>query len=99
MGVVLVTFASSCDVIVGDQPEQPNDPVINPVAVGRTNTRFIMADGLYCFGLDSAQPFAPVWQVGQVSPARVLELEFVLAAPVQPMPAPPAPPARSQPGS
>jgi hypothetical protein len=97
MGVVHVTFDLNCNVVVGDQPEQPDDPVINPVAVGQTNKRFIMADGLYCFSLDNPQPFTPVWQVGQVSPARVLELEFALAAPVQP--APPAPPARSRPGS
>jgi hypothetical protein len=89
MGVVHVSFELDCDVVVGDEPAQPGDPVGNPVVVGRTNARFIMTDGLYCFSLVSPQPFTPLSQIGQVMPSDMLALQFTLAVSVQP-----APPAR-----
>lgn len=99
MGVVHVSFELDCDVVVGDEPAQPGGPVGNPAVVGRTNTRFIMTDGLYCFSLASPQPFTPLSQIGQVMPSDVLELQFTLAASVQPAPPSPARPVGSGPGA
>ncbi|HYM02957.1 MAG TPA: hypothetical protein VET85_08420 [Stellaceae bacterium] len=76
MGVVVVKYKEDCGVTVGAQPDQPTQPIGNPKKVGKTNTPFIMADGLHCFSLDTATPFTPLWQTGQVSEAAVLNLAF-----------------------
>jgi hypothetical protein len=76
MGVATVGFSDDCEVVVGGQPAQPDQPILDPRCVGRTNVPFIIADGLHCFSLLAARPFTPLWQLGQVSPARVLRLEF-----------------------
>jgi hypothetical protein len=76
MGVAKISFSDDCIVVVGGQPSQPDQPLLDVRPVGRTNVPFIIADGLHCFSLLAAGPFAPVWQVGQVGPARVLRLEF-----------------------
>lgn len=77
MGVAKVSFNEDCEVVVGAQPAQPDQPVTNPQPVGRTNVPFIILDGLYCFGLRGAsRPTVPIWQIGQVNSVRVLRLIF-----------------------
>jgi hypothetical protein len=77
MGVARISFKDDCAVMVGGQPDGPDKAILNPRPVGRTNTPFIIADGLHCFSLDEAcMPFAPRWQIGQVSPGNVLKLSF-----------------------
>jgi hypothetical protein len=77
MGVAKVSFTEDCEVVVGGQPAQPDQPVTNPQLVGRTNTPFIIADGIHCFSLRGAtRPTVPIWQTGQVNPVRVLQLLF-----------------------
>jgi hypothetical protein len=76
MGVANIAFSDDCVVVVGGQPAQPDEPILDPRPVGRTNIPFIIADGLHCFSLLAAQPFTPLWQIGQVTPARVLRIEF-----------------------
>jgi hypothetical protein len=77
MGVANVSFNEDCEVVVGGQPAQPNQPITNPQPVGRTNTPFIIADGLHCFSLRGASRLTvPVWQIGQVDSVNVLQLIF-----------------------
>lgn len=77
MGVATVSFDEDCEVVVGGQPAQPDQPVTNPRPVGRTNTPFIITDGLHCFSLRGAsRPTVPIWQIGQVNSVNVLQLIF-----------------------
>jgi hypothetical protein len=77
MGVAKVSFDEDCEVVVGGQPTQPSQPVTNPRLVGRTNTPFIITDGLHCFSLRGAtRPAVPLWQIGQVNSVNVLQLIF-----------------------
>ena len=77
MGVANVSFNEDCEVVVGGRPAQPNQAVTNPQLVGRTNTPFIVADGLHCFSLRGAtRPTVPLWQIGQVDSVDVLQLIF-----------------------
>ena len=76
MGDVRVTYQDDCDVVVGGQPDQPDQPIENPKKVGRTNEPFMMADGLHCFSIVPARPFTPLWRVGQVTTKRILEISF-----------------------
>ena len=76
MGVVHVKFMEECAVVVGGQPDEPHEPILNPREVGRTNTVFMMPDGLHCFSLETSTPFTPPWQVRQVHPGATLELIF-----------------------
>lgn len=77
MGVAKILFDEDCEVVVGGQPAQPDQPVTNPQHVGRTNTPFIIAEGLHCFGLRGAtRPSVPLWQIGQVDAVHVLQLTF-----------------------
>jgi hypothetical protein len=76
MGDVRVTYKDDCDVVVGAQPDGPDQPIQAPKKVGRTNETFMMADGLHCFSIVPGRPFTPLWQTGQVTPVRILELSF-----------------------
>ena len=76
MGVARVTFAEDCDVFVGGQPDQADQPILDPRRVGQTNQAFMIPNGLHCFSIAAAPPFSPLWQVGQVSSDLVLDLTF-----------------------
>lgn len=67
MGVARVNFVEDCDVLVGGQPDDPNQPILAPHKIGKTNTPFMIPEGLHCFSVAALPPFSPLWQVGQVT--------------------------------
>jgi len=76
MGVARISFADDCDVVVGSAPDDESQPISNPRRVGRTNTDFMLPDGLHCFSIAATPPFSPPWQMGQVSGNSFLKLTF-----------------------
>jgi hypothetical protein len=67
MATVRVSFdGSNVPVVTGDAPADDQTPIINPTPTGfTTNQAFIVEEGVYCFGLQTAIPHAPLWQVVQ----------------------------------
>jgi hypothetical protein len=67
MATVLVRFDGGNDpVVTGDIPPDPQTPISDPAQTGFvTNQAFIVAAGEYCYGLQSAVAYAPLWQVVQ----------------------------------
>ncbi len=69
MATVLVKFDfDKVPVVTGDMPSDAQTPISNPMQTGFvTNEAFIVPEGVYCFGLQSADTYAPLWQVVQAS--------------------------------
>jgi hypothetical protein len=78
MATIRIKFdGGNVPVLVGAEPDSPNQPIANPTDTGyTTNTPFIVTVGIYCFGLRSNSLYTPLWQIGQAVDGTQLELEF-----------------------
>ena len=78
MATVRVSFdGGDVPVVTGDIPPDDNTPVADPTPTGfTTNQAFIIAEGVYCFALQTALPYAPLWQVVQAVDGEQSEITF-----------------------
>ncbi len=78
MATVRVSFdGGNVPIITGDMPADEQTPITDPTATGYTTNRpFIIAEGVYCFGLQTAQPYTPLWQVVQAVDGEQAEIAF-----------------------
>jgi hypothetical protein len=78
MATVMIRFdGGGVPVITGDIPPNDHTPISNPTQTGFvTNKAFIVAEGEYCFGLESTISHAPLWQVVQAIDGEQAEVTF-----------------------
>jgi hypothetical protein len=78
MATVRIGFdGGDVPIVTGDIPADDQSPIADPTATGfTTNHPFIVAAGIYCFGLDTALPHRPLWQVVQVVDGEQTEVAF-----------------------
>jgi len=67
MATVRVRFnGGNVPIVTGDVPPDPDTPIAEPTPTDfTTNQAFIVPEGLYCYGLDTALPHTPLWQIVQ----------------------------------
>ena len=78
MATVLVKFnGGNVPVVTGAIPPNESTPISNPDPTGfMTNQAFIVAEGQYCFGLDTTASYTPLWQVVQAVDGPQTEITF-----------------------
>jgi hypothetical protein len=78
MATVRVSFdGGNLPIVTGDAPPDDQTPIVNPTPTGfTTNQAFIVEEGVYCFGLQSAVPYTPLWQVVQAVDGEQAEVVF-----------------------
>jgi hypothetical protein len=78
MAIVRVSFdGGDVPVVTGDVPPDGQTPIVDPIETGfTTNQPFIVASGLYCFGLQTALPYTPLWHVVQAIEGEQAEISF-----------------------
>jgi|1186.fasta_scaffold1049734_2 hypothetical protein len=78
MAIVHVSFdGGSVPIVIGDVPPDDQTPITDPVPTGfTTNQPFIVAEGLYCFGLQTAARHTPLWQLVQAIDGEPAEISF-----------------------
>jgi len=78
MATVLIRFdGGKVPVVTGDIPPDDRTPISDPTQTGFvTNQAFIVAEGEYCFGLESAVSYTPLWQVVQAIDGEQAEITF-----------------------
>jgi hypothetical protein len=78
MAIVLVKFdIDNIAIVTGDIPPDEQTPISNPTQTGFvTNQPFIVAAGDYCYGLQSAVAYAPLWKLVQAVDGEQTEIAF-----------------------
>jgi hypothetical protein len=78
MAIVRVSFDDgNVPIVTGDVPPDDQTQITDPVSTGfTTNQPFIVAEGLYCFGLQTAVPYTPLWQLVQAIDGEPAEISF-----------------------
>lgn len=78
MATILVRFdGGAVPIVTGDIPANSDNPITAPVPTAFvTNQTFIVAEGIYCFALDTAIAYAPLWQVVQAVDGEQTEISF-----------------------
>jgi hypothetical protein len=78
MAIVRVSFnGGNVPIITGDAPPDDRISITDPMPTGFvTNRAFIVSEGIYCFGLDSANPYTPLWQLIQAVDGEETEISF-----------------------
>jgi hypothetical protein len=78
MATVRISFdGGNVPIVTGDLPADDQTPIAVPVETGfTTNHPFIVAEGLYCYGLRTAQPHRPLWRVVQAVDGQPNEASF-----------------------
>jgi hypothetical protein len=78
MATVHISFdGGNVPIVTGDAPPSDRTPIIDPTPTGfTTNQAFIVAEGFYCFGLQSPIPYTPLWQVVQAVDGVQAEIAF-----------------------
>jgi hypothetical protein len=83
MATVLVKFdINGTPIVTGDIPPNEQTPIADPTQTNHlTNKAFIVAPGEYCYGLQSAVAYTPLWQVVQAVDGEQAEITFRRSAP------------------
>ena len=83
MARVLIRFnGGNVPVVTGGTPPNEQTPIDQPTETGFvTNQAFITAEGEYCFGLETAVPYTPLWQVVQAVDLEQTTITFQKPAP------------------
>jgi hypothetical protein len=83
MATVLVKFDSdNIPVVTGDIPPDQQTPISDPTQTGFvTNQAFIVAAGVYCYGLQSPVAYTPLWQLVQAVDGEQTEIAFHRSTP------------------
>ncbi len=78
MATVRISFdGGNVPIVIGDMPADDQTPIADPTPTGFTTNRpFIVVEGMYCFGLETAQPYSPLWQVVQVVDGEATDITF-----------------------
>lgn len=78
MAVVRISFdGGDVPIVTGGVPPDAQTPIVDATDTGfTTNQPFILAAGLYCFGLQTAFPYTPLWQVVQAIEGEEAEISF-----------------------
>jgi len=78
MAIVLVKFdRNNIPVVTGDIPPNAQTPISDPTRTGFvTNQAFIVAEGEYCYGLQSSVAYTPLWQLVQAVDGEQTEITF-----------------------
>ncbi len=78
MAIIRVSFdGGNVPIVMGDVPPDDQTPIVFPVPTGfATNQPFIVAEGFYCFGLQTALAYTPLWQVVQAIDGEQTEISF-----------------------
>lgn len=78
MAIVRISFdGGNVPVVTGDAPFDDRTPITDPVFTGfATNQPFIVAEGLYCFGIQTPIPHTPLWQVVQAIDGEETDIAF-----------------------
>ena len=78
MATVRVIFdGGDVPVLTGDIPPDDQTPIIDPTPTGFiTNQAFIVEEGVYCFGLETALSYTPLWQTVQAVDGQQAEIRF-----------------------
>ena len=78
MAIVLIRFdGGAVPIVVGDIPPNADTPVSDPLLTGFvTNQAFMVDEGVYCFALDMAPTYRPLWQVVQAIDGQPAEITF-----------------------
>ena len=78
MAIVRLRFdGGNVPVVTGDIPPDDQTPIPNPAPTGfTTNRAFIVRAGIYCFGLQTAVPYTPLWQLVQAVDGEEAEIRF-----------------------
>jgi hypothetical protein len=78
MAIVRLSFdAGNVPVVTGDLPPDAQTPIPNPTPTDFTsNQAFVVREGFYCFGLETAVPYTPLWQLVQAVDGEETEILF-----------------------
>jgi hypothetical protein len=78
MAIVNVSFdGGNVPIVTGDVPPDDQTSITDPVPTGfTTNQPFIVAEGLYCFGLQTVASYTPLWQLVQAIDGEQAEISF-----------------------
>jgi len=78
MATVRISFdGGNVPIVTGDIPPDDQTPIVDPTSTGfTTNQPFVVAEGVYCFGLETAEPHTPLWQVVQAVDGEQAEIAF-----------------------
>jgi hypothetical protein len=78
MATVRISFdGGNVPIVTGDVPPDDQTPIVDPTPTDfRTNRAFIVEEGVYCFGLQTAVSYAPLWQVVQTVDGEQAEIVF-----------------------
>jgi hypothetical protein len=78
MATVLIRFdGGDVPVVTGAIPPDEHTPIESPTQTGyKTNHGFIVAPGVYCYGLESADAHTPLWQVVQAVDGQQATVAF-----------------------
>jgi len=78
VATVRISFdGGNVPIVTGDMPADDQTPIADPTPTGfTTNHPFIVVEGLYCFGLETAQPYTPMWQVVQAVDGEETDIAF-----------------------
>jgi hypothetical protein len=78
MATVRISFnGGNVPIVTGDIPPDPQTPIAEPTQTGfTTNQAFIVAEGVYCYGLDTGVSYAPLWQVVQAVDGEQTDIAF-----------------------
>jgi hypothetical protein len=78
MAIVHVSFdGGNVPIVTGDVPPDDQIPITDPIPTGFTTDQpFFVAEGLYCFGLQTAVPHTPLWQLVQAIDGEQAEISF-----------------------
>ncbi len=78
VATVRISFdGGNVPIVTGDMPADDQTPIADPTPTGfTTNHPFIVVEGLYCFGLETAQPYTPLWQVVQAVDGEETDIAF-----------------------
>jgi hypothetical protein len=78
MARIHVSFnGGSVPIVVGDTPPDLETPIAEPTDTGfLTNQTAIVVEGEYCVGLQTEQPYAPLWQVVRAFDGERADIAF-----------------------
>lgn len=78
MATVRISFKSGdVPIVTGDMPPNAQTPIVVPTHTGfRTNRPFIVTEGVYCFGLDTATRHTPLWLIVQAVDGEQTNIAF-----------------------
>jgi hypothetical protein len=78
MATIHISFdGGDVPVVTGARPADPQTPIDDPTETGYTTNQTVIVDeGDYCFGLETPQRYAPLWQAVSVFDGPSVNIAF-----------------------